>query len=163
METHRNRTSSKLFAWALGIAIVIVTNLLFNYTIASVYREPAYVDFCPVQQVQAAAYPDPMVTSYYDACQKKFDAAQSLYNRNAFIILVVFGVATVALGALLKIEILSAGFSWAGVLALVIAAMRYWSDANNLFKVVILALALGLLVWISVKKFRIEKIDKKAD
>ena len=75
----------------------------------------------------------------------------------------MFGVATVALGALLKIEILSAGFSWAGVLALVIAAMRYWSDANNLFKVVILALALGLLVWISVKKFRIEKIDKKAD
>ncbi|MDB4984319.1 MAG: protein of unknown function with transrane region [Patescibacteria group bacterium] len=150
---------SKLFAWALGIAIVIVANLFFNYAIALVYSEPMYETYCPVQQVQAAAYPDQKVTDYYAACQKDFNTAQSIYNRNVFVILVILGIATVAVAAFIKNEILSAGFSWAGVLALVIAAVRYWSNANNVFKVIILALALGLLVWIAVKKF---SIDKKA-
>jgi hypothetical protein len=50
-------------------------------------------------------------------------------------------------------EVLALAFSWGGVLSLFIASLRYWSDANNILKVIILAIALGSLIWTAVKKF----------
>ena len=155
MESHR--THSKLVTWALGFAIVIVVNLLFNYAIALVYHEPVYNDFCPVVQIETTPTDSSKPVSYNDqqmiTCQKNYDTAHSVYNRNVFGILIVLGLASLIVGAFISIEVLSGGFSWAGVLALVIASMRYWSDAGNLIRVLLLVIALGLLVWISVKKF----------
>ncbi len=85
--------------------------------------------------------------------QNNFDKAQKEYNRNVFIILVVLSAIVLVLSAVLKNEILALAFSWGGVLCLIIASMRYWSDANDLFRVLILALALGLLIWVAIKKF----------
>ncbi len=56
------------------------------------------------------------------------------------------------IGLFISIEVLSIGFTWAGVLSLIIASIRYWSDANNISKLVILALALAALVWLSIKR-----------
>ena len=62
-------------------------------------------------------------------------------------------IIVLVLGGVISNEIISPAFSWGGVLSLIIASMRYWSDANDLFKVIILALALGILIWFAVKKF----------
>jgi hypothetical protein len=153
--SHHSR--SKLVTWALGFAIVIVVNLLFNYTIALVYHEPAYNDFCPIVQIETTPTDSSKPSSYDNqqmvACQKNYDTAHSVYNQNVFGILIVLGLAVLIISAFISIEVLSAGFSWAGVLALIIASMRYWSDAGNLIRVLLLVIALGLLVWISIKKF----------
>ena len=93
-------------------------------------------------------YCDPNFTN-----QKKIDNALKNYNRNVFIVLVVLGIASIIVGGFVANEIISPSFSWGGVLSLLIASMRYWGDANDLFKVIILAMALGVLIWFAVKKF----------
>ena len=169
--------------WAIIIAIVIVLNLFFNYAISLVYKAPQTDDYfkstqvvtpivtkddcikvggqwtepdtryqdVPVNGIKSASvvgYCDPNYTN-----QKNFDAAQKTYNRNVFVILVILGALSLLLGSMFVNPILGPAFSWGGVLSFVIASMRYWSDANDLFRVIILALALGLLVWVAIKKF----------
>jgi len=95
----------------------------------------------------AVGYCDPNYTK-----QMQFTAAQKTYDRTVFIMLVILGVISLVLGAVFANAILSLAFLWGGVLSLIIASMRYWSDADNLLKVIILAVALGALIWIAVKK-----------
>ena len=170
-----------MLTWAVSIAIVIVINLFFHYVIALVYKEPKFEQFCPVQNVQLVTpescvdaggqwtnsqlapmeitkavqsgqplgWCDPNFT-----CQKTYDAAHSIYNRNAFLVLIILSVITLIAGVLVPFEVLSLGFSWAGVVSLLVATVKYWSDANNFIKVIILALALGALIWLAVKKMQ---------
>lgn len=86
--------------------------------------------------------------------QQDFEKAQKTYQRNVFVVLVVLGVASLLLGAFLPNEIITLGFSWGGVLSLIIASVRYWSTADNLVKVLILGFALGALVWLAINKFK---------
>jgi hypothetical protein len=178
METKRNFS---LLSWAVAIAIVIITNLFFYYAIATVYHEPKFETFCPVQNVQYTT-PEQCVnaggqwSSYQMApkeiteavkanqplgycdpnftCQKNYDTAHSIYNRNVFLVLIIVSIAVMAVGLFIPVEVLSLGFTWAGVVSLIIASGRYWSDANNISKVIILALALAALVWLAVKKMQ---------
>ena len=85
--------------------------------------------------------------------QQNFDKMQKIYQRNVFITLVILGVISVAIGAFVGVELLATALSWGGVLSFIIASMRYWSSADNLIKVIILAIALVILIWLSVKKF----------
>jgi len=96
----------------------------------------------------STGYCDPNYTK-----QIAFQAAQKNYDRTVFIILVVLGVVTLVLGSIFANIILALSFSWGGVLSLVIASGRYWSDADNLLKVVILAAALAALIFVAVRKF----------
>lgn len=161
-------TQSTVAKWALVIGIVIVMNLFFNYALSLVYKAPDYSAYFPQTQVvptlnteqdclavggqwnneKPNGYCNPDFTK-----QKQFDAAQKHYNRIIFIALVVLGVVSLICGMLLVNTALSLALSWGGVLSLIIASMRYWSDANNLLKVGILAVALIGLIWTAVKKF----------
>lgn len=178
METNKP-TSSKILSWTLSLAIVIVVNLFFYYIIATIYPSPKFETFCseqpvmhadPVSCVDAggqwtntqmapteitAAVKNGQALGYCDAnftCNKHFQDTESIYNRNVFIILIVLSLVVLTLGVFLPIEILSLGFSWAGVISLIIASGRYWSDADNWMRVIILAVALALLVWLAMKK-----------
>ena len=88
-------------------------------------------------------------------CQNNYDAAQKVYDRNVFITLVILGAICVAIGSFLGGNILiSIALSLAGVLSFIIASMRYWTSADDLVKVIILAIALAILVSVAVKKFK---------
>ena len=163
-------------------AIVIVMNMFFNYAISLVYTEPQYNAFCPAeimnkaystrdqcvanggawseQAVPASISPagptKAQITGYCNptySCQNKYDTSRSSYDRNVFIILVALGLLSLVAGAFVGISLLSIAFSWGGVLSLVIASMRYWGNADNLIRVLILAAALVALIWLAVKKF----------
>ncbi len=169
--------------WAVILGIVVVLNLFFNYALSLVYSAPKWEEYMPQAQViepittksdclavggqwtdpdtryenvapsgiktaPAVGYCDPNFTK-----QKEFSDAQKSYERNVFLILTVLGVLSLVFGSVLSNIILSTGFSWGGVLSLVVASMRYWNDADNILKVFILAVALGALMWIAVKKF----------
>ena len=165
--------------WALVVAIVIVLNLFFNYAISLVYKEPSYEAYVPTSQVvqpigdqadclavggQWTAVPNPEISSdgktvsMVGSCdpnytkEQQYAAAETAYSRNVFIILVVLGVASLVLGAVMGSAILALALSWGGVLSLLIAAIRYWSDASGFVKLVVLAAALAALVWVAVKK-----------
>jgi hypothetical protein len=174
-------TQSKVLKWSVIIGIIIVLNLFFNYAISLVYKQPEFNNFCPMEQVvtvpetqQACvakggqwttnpsfAKPIPagmnQPAGYCDlqfSCRQAYDTARQSYDRNIFIVLVVLGALSVLAGNLLgRNEVISQGLALGGVLSFVIASMRYWSAANDLIRVIILAIALGILFWIAWKKF----------
>jgi len=147
---------SKVLKWSLIIGIVIVLNLFFNYTFSLVYKEPDYSTFClPTPTAVPSGENVSTLNTQYITCQNNFQTAENNYDRNVFITLVILGALCVVIGSFLKGNtLISVALSLAGVLSFVIASMRYWSSANNLIKVIILAIALAILIWIAVKKFK---------
>ena len=172
----------RLVKASIIIAIVIVMNLFFNYVISLVYNEPSYDQFIKSTQVvenittkekcltiggqwNENTYPNPQYASpkgttpikgYCDpnyTNQKNYESALKVYNRNVFITLVSLGVVVLVIGAFIQLSVLSIAFVWSGVLSLIIASMRYWSSADTIIKVIILAVALGTLIWLAIKKF----------
>jgi hypothetical protein len=176
------QTQSKVLKWSLIVGIIIVLNLFFNYALSLVYKNPTYEAFCPntAQVVEAISTKNQCLTiggqwneNYYGqpvpaeksfpkgycdqqfTCRNNYDAAQKVYDRNVFITLVLLGAICVAVGSFLKANMLiSVALSLAGVLSFIIASMRYWKSADDLIKVIILAIALCILVWVAVKKFK---------
>ncbi len=98
------------------------------------------------------------ISGYCDVtytCNTTYQTATSVYNRNVFIILVILGVASLVLGVMFaSISVVSTGLSFGGVISLIIGSMRYWSDMNDIVRVLVLAFALAALIWIGVKKIR---------
>ena len=176
-------TQSKMLKWSLIIGIVIVLNLFFNYALSLAYKQPVYENFCPNTEqviepintkeqclsvggqwngnVYSAPIPSEKIVQlegYCDqqfSCRNDYEAAQKAYDRNVFITLVLLGAICVALGNFMKLNMLiSMALSMAGVLSFIIASMRYWSSADDLIKVIILGIALAILVWVAMKKFK---------
>jgi len=88
-------------------------------------------------------------------CNKEFNDAQKLYTRNVFIALVVLGVVSLVVGFFFsEITAVSLGLSFGGVLSFIIGSIRYWSDMDDYFRVIILGLALIELIWLGVKKIK---------
>jgi hypothetical protein len=165
--------------WAFAAAFIIITNLFFYYAISFVSPEPKIEGFCPVRteqymtaelcvgaggQWQSFNYSPKQTTDsiksgeptgWCDAdftCRQDFETVQSTYNKNVFIAMIIISIAMIVGGVLVAIEVLSLGMVWSGVLALLIATVRFWSDANNLMKVIILAIGIAVLVLLAVKK-----------
>jgi hypothetical protein len=168
---------SPVIKWSLIIGIVIVINLFFNYLISLVYESPKYENYCKQEQIvdyntkeacvavggqwngsngaveinsTPKGYCDP-----YFTCQKQFNDVNEVYNRNVFIALVVLGVILLALSFILAFNnLISVSFAMGGILSIIIASIRYWSDANDVVHVLILFLALCALIYFAVKKFK---------
>jgi len=180
METNINTPKQSNFVKvSIIIAIVIVMNLFFNYAVSLVYKEPVMDSYIkPTQVVEAITtkekcisvggqwsenvYPNPDLkgkTEVQGYCnenytkQLNYDASRKVYEKKVFITLIILGIISLIAGGFIAISILSIAFAWGGVLSLIIASVRYWSQADNLAKVVILALALGILIWLAIKKF----------
>lgn len=174
-------TSNRIGKWSVILGIMIVLNLFFNYALSLVYKSPDYNAFCPTSQVvvspdnqsecvaeggqwnQNTYYgPNPagekVPQGYCDlqyTCRAEYETANKSYQRNVFVILVVLGALSVAVGNFFASNpVISSGLSLAGVLSFLIASMRYWSSANDLIRVIILAIALGLLFYVAMKKFK---------
>lgn len=173
---------SAVVKWSLVIGIVVVINLFFNYAISLVYESPKYENYCKQEQVieevttkeacvskggqwNGNVYEAKPITpdlsapkGYCDlqfTCRTEYDDAYKTYNRNVFVALVILGIALVAASFALSFNwILSVSFSMGGILSIIIASMRYWSDADNIVRVVILFLALAALIYFALKKFK---------
>jgi len=176
------QTQSKILKWSLIVGIIIVINMFFNYALSLAYKQPKYEVFCPnasqvitIPDTQKAcvdqggqwtndtSYGKPMAvgetrsTGYCDlqfTCRNNYETVQKVYDRNVFVTLVLLGALCVVAGNFLKRNmVVGIALSLAGVLSFIIASMRYWSSADDLIKVIILAIALAILVWLAVKKF----------
>jgi hypothetical protein len=174
---------SKILKWSLIVGIVVVLNLFFNYALSLIYKNPTFEAFCPSSQINKVidnqnaclekggqwnenvpytstvkTESDTQPSGYCNmqfTCQKNYEVAEKLYDRNVFITLVILGAICVALSSFLGDNIvINIALSFGGVLSFVIASMRYWSSADDLIKVIILAIALSLLIWIAIKKFK---------
>jgi hypothetical protein len=116
-----------------------------------------YID-AELNRPEIAPLPENKATGYcdiYSECSKSYDEARDNHERNIFISLISFGVIIFALSLALKNNyVISVSFGLAAVLDFIIASMRYWSSAENITRVIILALALGILIYLAYKKFK---------
>lgn len=92
--------------------------------------------------------------AYCETCGARFDDVSQRRNSNVFVILVVFGVAAIIAGIMVKAEAVANGFLFGGILSLVIAAIRNWGQLQDIFKFIILGAVLALLIWIGYKKIK---------
>lgn len=163
--------------FGLGLGIVIVLNLFFNYGVYTFYKPPLYINYCDMSKIagpaptpaicesmggQWTAYPDgPKVmpeqpTGYCNntfTCQKEFDAVNDVYSRNVFLILLVLGLASIVGGVFLaNASAVSGGLLYGGVLSLIIGAIRYWSNMDDILRFVILGITLAILLALGYRK-----------
>ncbi len=143
------------------LAIIIVLNLFFNYGIKTFYDGPEYEDFCPKEYFAPKPIsPESISEQQIDyekqqQCQEKYESARNLYNRNVFIILIAASIASIIIGFLIsQSEAVALGFSFGGVISLIVGTIRFWSDMDDYLRFVILGLALAILIWIGIKKLR---------
>ena len=96
-------------------------------------------------------------TGYCDqqfTCRQEYDTAREDYERNVFIALIIFGVISVVIGFFtMGKEVVSIAMTLGGVLAFIIASMRYWQYASDWLHLSILGIALITLILLAVKKF----------
>lgn len=88
-------------------------------------------------------------------CRTNFEADRKVYERNVFVTLVVLGILLVAGSFALSFNwILSVSASMGGILSIIIASIRYWTEADNWLRVIILFVALCALIYFAVRKFK---------
>ncbi len=97
------------------------------------------------------------VTGYcdmYAKCNNEFQAANEVHNRNVFFITLPLGILTIIIAIILSIESVSAGFMAGGVLLAVYGTIRYWGALSDVWRTLMLGIALTILVWIGYKKLK---------
>ncbi len=178
METNINEHKQSNFVKiSVIVAIVIVMNMFFNYAASLIFKEPVMDSFIkPKQVLETIISKDKCIsvggqwsenvnlndkgkTQIEGYCnenytnQLNYDNARKIYDKKVFITLIVLGIISLISSGFIGIQILSISFAWGGLLSLLIASVRYWSQTDNWAKLVILGVALGLLIWLAIKKF----------
>lgn len=90
--------------------------------------------------------------AYCETCQVRFDDLNNSRSSNIFIILVVFGVAAIIAGMMMKAESVANGLLIGGILSLIIAAARNWGQLSDVLRFAVLGIVLALLLWVGYKK-----------
>lgn len=182
MDTQSNIQSNKeqkphsFIKISVVVAIIIISNMFLNYTASLVFNEPVNEAYKNTPQVVEPitskekcisvggqwtenAFPNEKgKTEVQGSCyaeyskQKAYDEAMKVFNRNVFVFLIIVGVLLIAISSFVGVQLLSVSSAWSGILSLLIASIRYWSDADTWAKLVILGLALCLLIWVTIKK-----------
>ena len=94
-------------------------------------------------------------------CQKEFQDATSLYNRNVFFASLVAGGISLIVGFLLAVETVGNGLMVGGIILMIVGTVRYWNDLSNPWKFIILGIVLTILVLLGYKKLGMAKSGKK--
>jgi hypothetical protein len=164
-----------LIRYAVLFGIVILVNLFVTYAIQVAYPEPEYDQFCKAEQMNQV-YRDKQVCvdnggqwneamgegiakqeAYCNnnfTCSQEFDTATSMYSRNVFVVFVVVGL-FLLVGSLFVpgSSLIAQALSLAGVLALIIGSLSYWSDMNDILRLLVLGVALVTILYFAWKKF----------
>ena len=89
------------------------------------------------------------------ACAEEFKTVHDIYKRNVFIILVFAGIVSIIIGFFIgAAEAVALGFSFGGILSLIIGTLRYWSAMQDYLRFIVLGIALVALVWLGIRKIK---------
>lgn len=180
MNTENTLSEKKPFVvkWLLVAGLAIVTNLFVLQIERVAFDEPQYETFCPTPQVSRMVeteaeclsvggrwnenFPqknvEPVVPGYCEEnfeCNKRFEDARKVYERNSFVVSVIAGVAILALAAFLPVlaGVVGNGLSFGAILLLIVSSISYWTYMEEWLRLIVLAAAFISLIGIAVKKF----------
>ncbi len=167
--------------WGIILGIVILANVFLTYLVRVIYHEPEFTDFCPEKQIVEPILdrktcvaaggqwnePDPSEplpagmtarVGYCNeqyTCSRQFEDATAFYNRNLFLVFTAVGAILLLVSTFISgASVVSTGTSLAGVLALIIGSIRYWSDMNDLLRVGVSGVALAALIVLARQRFK---------
>lgn len=171
-------TENKILKWSLILSIVIVANLFFNYSLSLTLNSPKHEEYCPFEKTSQvvetreqcdaadgiwnpAQLNNPEMKpiggycDLYSKCSNAFEEANKVYEQKVFVALVVIGVLILIASLFLKSNsLLVSAFALTAVLNFIIATMRYWRYSDELLKVAILFIALIVLIYMAIRKFK---------
>lgn len=167
---------NKILKWALILSIIIIANLFFNYSLSLTLNSPDHEQFCPIEKTSqnidtkemcekedgiwnqntTGLKTDPAgYCDLYTKCNLKYEEVDKAYEQKVFIALVVIGLIVLSASFLVNSNpVLGSAFALTAVLDFVIASIRYWSYSDELLKVGILFIALIVLIYLAVRKFK---------
>lgn len=95
-------------------------------------------------------------------CRGEYTDARKVYERNFFVTLVILGTLTLIVSFIFRsLAVVAPALATGGVLAYLIASIRYWSDMSDYLRVIVLGIALITLIFVGVKKFQKAEEDEK--
>ncbi len=171
---------------AITIAIAILFTTFILVTIDAFYERPQYEDYCdskpraklPLMEKQNCTYEqtqeeldcyenEGMAEYDYSSgcavfkecnyCNKELEEVETRYSNFIFLILAPLGALAIILGVYYKIEFLGSGFMFAGIILMFYGTIQNFEDLNKFLKIFVIALELGLVLFIAYKKIIPEK------
>tara|TARA_Y100000034_G_C6715627_1_gene316355 strand:- start:206 stop:658 length:453 start_codon:yes stop_codon:yes gene_type:complete len=140
--------------WILGIAIALIFTLFSHQGLNTFYESPNYEDYCDIQPVKLGdrEIPQPEQIQEDQECRGNYQNARDIFEKKAFILLIVSGAVALIIGLLLTIESLSYGLLIGGLLNIFFGTVRYWSRLGDPLRFILLGIILVILVYIAYKK-----------
>ena len=87
-----------------------------------------------------------------DLCNKQFNDAQKSYSKVLFVISLIAGIATLLVGyTILSIEPVGSALMASGVGAIIYGSIRNWQNLSDVWRFLLLLVALVLLIWITIR------------
>ena len=87
-----------------------------------------------------------------DYCQRDFEEAQKNYSKVIFIIALIAGIITLIIGyAILSVEPVGSALIGSGIWAIFYGAVWNWRNFSNIWRFLLLLVALVLLIWIALR------------
>jgi hypothetical protein len=153
-------------------------NYCNNSIYSKPYREPVIgancTDFYSTTEAQMCSNDKGMPIPKYDSnncqvydscdyCQRDYDQARGLYNRDVFFILAPLGLVIVIIGIYLTVQYIGAGLMFGGLATMFYATVRYFSDMSKLLRALVLLVELLVIIYIGYKKIEDKKQSGKSD
>jgi len=155
------------------IAIALVFVFFVAYFVQTVYPAPKYEDYCEIKprvieeevnqtycegvggKWQASA--GTKVGGYCDydyTCSEEYDSVREGYENFLFYFNLVLGLIVVVVSFFLAAEAVSAGFLAGGVIQILYGTIRNWVNLSDIFRTIMLGVALVVLVYVGYKKLK---------
>ncbi len=164
--------------WLIIIGLALITNLLLMQMTRTVFHEPQFEKYCvpkpvtgelqtesaclsaggqwnastPTQDMRGA-----IISGYCNEqfqCQKDFEAADKVYQRNGFFVSVIGG--TILLIAALFLPAtafaVSSGLSFGAIFSFIVGSTSYWSYMDEWLRLVVLMVAFVALIVLAIRK-----------
>jgi len=165
-------TKSKLVIFSVAVAFVSV--FFFAYAVQAFYPAPQYEDFCSGYEDRikinnefacldvGGSWTDyerdslnMEISGYCDIdyqCREDYEMTRNPYERNVFFANIIIGIVVFVVAFFLGIEAVSSGLMGGAVMLIVYGSIRYWGELSDVWRTLMLGVALMVLVWLGYKK-----------
>ena len=143
----------------LAVGIFIVYMLMLGNGIEAFYESPKYDDFCEIEKPRLV----PTEINATEAAESKecydnFNDAQDAYSGVVFIITIIAGIATLMIGySILSVEPVGSALIASGIGAIFYGSAINWRNFSDIWRFLLLAVALVLLIWLNLRLNRKKK------
>lgn len=156
-----------------SIAIAFVSVFFFAYAVQAFYPAPQYEDYCqartPQKLVQTQDACEESGGKWIEtpeieeesgwceinfACEQEYEAVRLPYEKKVFFANIIIGVIVFVTAFFLALEAVSSGLMAGSVMLIIYGSMRYWNELSDVWRTMMLGIALTILIYIGYKKLR---------